>query len=847
MPRPVRRHRSFARRQTRTSKGTYTFGQRFRPSIGVPPALFAYRLNLPPAATVPAFRRPPGRRPGQRRLLRMLRIGLLAAFLALAVQSAPGAGAQTLDYPIAEGWFFTQGATDTPDPQDGFAVIDDGQARFWSAFQDNGGVAAVGYPISRRFVWDGFTTQVMQKAVFQWRPESGSTAFVNVFDDLTGRGHDAALAKLLVPETETFADEGSLNFSEIVRKRIALLEVEPQLLATYQSVPDPLLTYGLPTSRVREYEGLRSIRLQRAVLQLWTSDFPWASAGTVTVANGGDLAKQVGMFAGAPLQPERADRYVTPGTFISEPPEMPVVDVVAGARAAVVRIEGTTGSGSGFVIDPEGHILTNAHVVERVGEMEVVLEDGSRWEPELIGIDSARDIALLKVNPDSPLPFLSLATNVRAGESVVALGFPLGLQGGLTVTTGIISSLERVLDDVIHLQTDAAINPGNSGGPLLNLRGQVVGMNTSGIPSRLAQGIGFAIRHDELANRLPELLSGRLAPSTQSPPTNETTPSGASDFGPASGTLNHDPDDGFIKGVAAGFDAADFVIEATFFNPYSAAAGGFDYGFKFRDAGGNAFFLIVTSDASWRLFYGDDPPRTLVGEGRMPRFRDGVGESNHLSVIAVGESGWLFGNGELVAGLELDAVTGAGDVAAISGYYNRHQVAGAATRFESFAGRGLQPHFDSGAGMLERVDDDKIAVLQSGAFARDLVAEAEVPLPTETDWDAGFIFRNSQSDRFEMVALDGDGEVFHYTRTTGEDRFDRLGTGQAPEPVEGQVNRRLQLIATGSSGWFFVDGKLALELDLSHNLDRGFIALAGGIISGNRNLEEFDSFRVFTP
>jgi S1-C subfamily serine protease len=808
--------------------------------------LLTLSTELSPLA-VAAIPRNRGFLTGPGTLLRLLRIGLLAALLAFAFRSAPAAQAQALDFPISDGWFFTQGATDTQDPLDGFAVVDDGQARFWSAFQENGGVAGVGYPISRRFSWDGFTTQVMQKAVFQWRPESGSTAFINVFDDLSRRGHDAALAALLVPETESFADEATLGFNEIVQKRIALLEVEPQLLATYRSVPDPLLSYGLPTSRVRQYEGLRSIRLQRAVLQLWTSDFPWARAGTVTVANGGDLAKQVGMFAGAPLRPESADRYVSPGTFISEPPEMPVVDVVAGARSAVVRIEGTRGSGSGFVIDPEGHILTNAHVVERVGELEVVLEDGSRWEPDLVGIDSDHYVALLKITAGSPLAFLPLASTVRAGESVVALGFPLALEGGLTVTTGIISSLERVLDQVVHLQTDAAINPGSSGGPLLNLRGQVVGMNTSGIPSRLAQGIGFAIRHDELTGLLPALRSGRLAPSMPSQQPNEGMPSGGADFGPASGTLAHDPDDGFIESGTASFDQADFIIEATFQNPFSAAAGGFDYGFKFRDAGGDAYFLTVASDASWRLFYGDDPPRTVVGQGRMPRFRDGVGESNHLSLIAVGERGWLFGNGELVSELQIDAATGAGAVAVITGYYSGHEVDGAFTRFESFAGRGLELRFESGGGALDPVDADQIAVLQSGVFARDVVAEAQVPLPGEAGWDAGFIFRNPRSDRFEIVGLDGDGEIFHYTRSAGEDRFERLGSGRAPEPSAGQSSRRLRLIATGSSGWFIVDGVPVLELDLSHNLDRGFIALAGGFIGDNRNLEKFESFRVFTP
>ena len=802
-------------------------------------------IDPPPSGAAPG--RAGGLPAAHPRLLQGLWAGILAVLLLIAPGSVPEASAQTQDHPIAGGWFFTQGAADTPDPQDGFAVVDDGQTRFWSAFQEHGGVAAVGYPVSRRFVWDGFVTQVMQKAVFQWRPESGSTAFVNVFDDLSRRGHDPALARLLVPEEERFAGEDSLGFAEIARKRTALLEAEPRLLAAYRSVPDPLLAYGLPTSPVRDYPGLRAIRLQRAVLQLWTADFPWAAAGTVTIANGGDLAKQVGMFSGAALLPEAGGSYLSGGTITSEPPEMRVVDVVAGARAAVVRIDGTKGAGSGFLIDSQGHILTNAHVVEAAGEMEVVLEDGSRSDPDLVGIDSARDIALLKINASSALPFLSLARTVRAGESVVALGYPLGLAGGLTVTTGIVSSLSRILDQVVHLQTDAAINPGNSGGPLLNLRGQVVGMNSSRIASDTAQGIGFAIRHDELANRLPELRSGRLAAPAQARPPAAARSAGGSEFGPASGSLPHDPGDGFIEAGAAGFNGADFVIEASFFNPFSAAAGGFDYGFKFRDAGANAFFLVVASDASWRLFYGQDPPRTVIGQGRLPRFRDGVGQSNHLSVIALGKRGWLFGNGELVAELDLSAGSGASDVAVITGYYQGHEVAGAATRFESFAGRVLRQRFQSDFGPLGPVANDEIAVLPTGEYSRDLVVEAAVPLPGAAAWDAGFFFREARSGRFEAVFVDGGGQAFHYSRAHGRETVERLGSGQAPALVRGQASRHLLLIATGSSGWFLVDGDPVLELDLGHNLESGLISLAGGFADGNRNPEGYANFHLFAP
>lgn len=238
-------------------------------------------------------------------------IGLLV--LAAAPPSAPAASP---DYAIEGGWFFTQGGGDTARVDDGFSVLDDEDANFWAAFQENGGVAAVGYPVSARFRWDGFVTQVMQKAVFQWRPESSSVAFVNVFDDLSRHGFDAKLAEQLVPEPDSFTDEEGLDFGQIIAKRTALLDAEPAFRRTYDAVSDPLKTYGLPQSRVREYDGLRAIRLQRAVLQIWTRDFPWADAGTVTIANGGDLAKKLGLFnraasAFVPIPPPAAE---TPAT-----------------------------------------------------------------------------------------------------------------------------------------------------------------------------------------------------------------------------------------------------------------------------------------------------------------------------------------------------------------------------------------------------------------------------------------------------------------------------------------------------------------------------------------------------
>jgi serine protease Do len=152
------------------------------------------------------------------------------------------------------------------------------------------------------------------------------------------------------------------------------------------------------------------------------------------------------------------------------------------------------GLGSGFIISEDGYIITNNHVVEKAKDIDVILEDGKRYEAKVIGKDPKTDIALIKIKPDRKLQAVRFGDSdkLEIGEWVVAIGNPFGL--GHTVTVGIVSAKGRSLglgayDDFI--QTDAAINPGNSGGPLFNLNGEVVGVNTAIIAG--GQGIGFAI------------------------------------------------------------------------------------------------------------------------------------------------------------------------------------------------------------------------------------------------------------------------------------------------------------------------------------------------------------------
>ncbi len=200
--------------------------------------------------------------------------------------------------------------------------------------------------------------------------------------------------------------------------------------------------------------------------------------------------------------------------------------MVKAAQPAVINIEVTfrragafsgeteeMGQGSGFIISPDGYALTNHHVVGKASEIVVVLSDDRRFMAHVIGSDESTDVALIKLQGASKLPILPLGDSdaLSVGQWVVAFGSPLGLRS--TVTAGIVSAKgrrevkpggqERFYSNFI--QTDASINPGNSGGPLLNLRGEVVGINTA--INRLGQGIGFAIPVNMVKTLLPALKS----------------------------------------------------------------------------------------------------------------------------------------------------------------------------------------------------------------------------------------------------------------------------------------------------------------------------------------------------
>lgn len=236
------------------------------------------------------------------------------------------------------------------------------------------------------------------------------------------------------------------------------------------------------------------------------------------------LAVMVGSFGLVPLAVSAGDEV--PGVALnlaqSDSPDMKIDDLVEAVNPAVVTVYNLTylenndnlgstetitqGAGTGFVVDEEGHIVTNWHVVTTGDEFAVEMYNGKLVPADLVGMDARDDLAVVKIDPSEVLGVVELGDSdaLRPGQTVVAIGSPLG-QFQNTVTAGIVSALDRDgfggLSNCQNysnlIQHDAAINPGNSGGPLFNLQGEVVGVNTLGIPlspdGTPVQGLYFAV------------------------------------------------------------------------------------------------------------------------------------------------------------------------------------------------------------------------------------------------------------------------------------------------------------------------------------------------------------------
>jgi hypothetical protein len=234
-----------------------------------------------------------------------VKLSLQSGNYVLKVGSPPARGA---DYDVAGGHFFTE-TNGRKDSKAGFAVTDDNGIPVWTTFKSLGGADVLGYPVTRRFELDGFTVQAFQKAVLQWHPDQHSFSFLNTFDVLHDRGRDDWLETARqTPKPLDSAPDTGLAWDAVVARHLALLDKGPAALKERFLADEQWLDhYGLPVS-IQEYSNSIVVRAQRATLQYWKEAVPWAAKGSVSVANGGDLAKEAGVFPWLAVTPDNAPR-----------------------------------------------------------------------------------------------------------------------------------------------------------------------------------------------------------------------------------------------------------------------------------------------------------------------------------------------------------------------------------------------------------------------------------------------------------------------------------------------------------------------------------------------------------
>jgi S1-C subfamily serine protease len=255
--------------------------------------------------------------------------------------------------------------------------------------------------------------------------------------------------------------------------------------------PPPPSGFPVPPDEPGERRGPRQTLVTALVAAVVSA---LVTAGVAVPVTRATLASDAGSQAVEAATPTSTSSGGTDPASVSEV----AADVSPSVGFVQVANGGQGGTGSAVIVDPEGYLLTNAHVVDGADRIGVTLPDGSRYDATLVGSDPTSDVAVLQVDATG-LPAVDIAAEVEVGQTVVAIGSPFGLEG--SVTSGIVSGIDRTLSSgrdqsalLGMIQTDAAINPGNSGGALVDSQGRLVGINTAIFSaSGTSSGVGFAI------------------------------------------------------------------------------------------------------------------------------------------------------------------------------------------------------------------------------------------------------------------------------------------------------------------------------------------------------------------
>jgi S1-C subfamily serine protease len=397
------------------------------------------------------------------------------------------------DWETLNGAFYTQGAA-TDDPTRGFAVTDDGGKGFWRAYVSLGGREALGAPISRRFESGGFTMQVMQRAVLQWRPEVGTAVLTNLFDDLSHAGLDEWLqtTRGIPPPVSVPGDAGAPP-DEVLRRRVRWLDAYPALRRAYLEDTDPLEASGLPVAPVFDGGNALVLRTQRRVYLQWKVSTSFARAGQVSLLSGGEVIKQAGIYPEEAFETEDAvDHIAVPlrrGLGASEAVVAAWRATLARVRPSVVEVtDGRTGRGTGVIVDVDAEgaiVITNNHVVDAVDRQTLVgrLADGREVPANVVGADDWTDIAVVRLVGVTDVAVLGRGSPVASGAPVMAVGFgsifPSMPSAKVGTVRGLGGTIQTLRDYPLSglVEHDVLLSPGDSGGPLVNVQGNLVGID----------------------------------------------------------------------------------------------------------------------------------------------------------------------------------------------------------------------------------------------------------------------------------------------------------------------------------------------------------------------------------
>ena len=530
-------------------------------------------------------------------------------------------------------------------------------------------------------------------------------------------------------------------------------------------------------------------------------------------------------------------------TLVSAPD---LTAIVARVRPSVVRVSTTSSTGSGVIVEVDSSgravVVTNHHVVEGGNRVEVLVNDTSQYTATLLGFDANKDLAVLSICCSASFRASPLSGQIQLadGATVFTMGYPLGV-GRATVTRGVVSSMWFQQNAARWMvQTDAAINPGNSGGPLFTPSGEVAGINTSVLREsggRAIEGFGFAVAARTVQESLPTLKAGSQFGSSARP--TPTPHSGtASRFGPVDGAIDHRAD-GNIDSYWTGVNVSIFSAVATFENPYARSVGGWDYGFMFHQSATEIFRMVfVVDDGRWYHYAreGSAGNERLIDSGTVPSLKTNPGASNEVRVIAAGDWGLLFVNGERIGSLDLSDGPSSGAAYAITGTFNDNAVPGYATRFRGFAIRNIQL-IGERTGELRHDADGFIAQFRVGTSVTDFIAEVAFtnPYPSHTGaWDYGIGFRDdaSAANAFHAVTVNSNGRWQYFVRE-GSTTPTHEESGTAGLNYGQGVANRLHLLVAGDTALFSIQDTLVASLDISRSSSTGDVWVGTGFYAGN--------------